>query len=106
MDFALSRAAEDACGRMWDFMRDCVLPAEPVYEQWRAAHGEQQQRRAQTLASALQQITGNLSHRLERIAGARRYFLFHQAQVAANQIENFFGRSDGDGSGVVSRLCR
>jgi acyl-CoA dehydrogenase len=40
MDFALSPAAEDACGRMWDFMRDCVLPAEPVYEQWRAAHGE------------------------------------------------------------------
>ena len=40
MDFTLSPAAEDACGRMRDFMRDCVLPAEPVYEQWRAAHGE------------------------------------------------------------------
>src|ERR1700691_9689 len=40
MDSALSRAAEDACGRMWDFMRECVLPAEPVYDQWRAAHGE------------------------------------------------------------------
>lgn len=40
MDFALSPAAEEACGRMWDFMRECVLPAEPVYEQWRAAHGE------------------------------------------------------------------
>jgi acyl-CoA dehydrogenase len=40
MDFALSPAAEDACGRMQDFMRECVLPAEPVYEQWRAAHGE------------------------------------------------------------------
>jgi acyl-CoA dehydrogenase len=25
---------------MWDFMRECVMPAEPVYEQWRAAHGE------------------------------------------------------------------
>jgi acyl-CoA dehydrogenase len=40
MDFALSPAAEDACGRMWDFMRECVMPAEPAYEQWRAAHGE------------------------------------------------------------------
>ena len=35
MDFALSPAAEDACDRMWDFMREGVLPAEPVYEQWR-----------------------------------------------------------------------
>ncbi|MCW2890535.1 MAG: bbsG 2 [Actinomycetia bacterium] len=40
MDFALSPAAQDACDRMWDFMRECVLPAEPVYEKWRAAHGE------------------------------------------------------------------
>jgi acyl-CoA dehydrogenase len=40
MDFALSPAAEEACGRMWDFMRECVIPAEPVYEHWRAAHGE------------------------------------------------------------------
>ncbi len=40
MDFALSPAADDWCNRMWDFMRECVLPAEPVYEQWRAAHGE------------------------------------------------------------------
>jgi acyl-CoA dehydrogenase len=40
MDFALSPAAQDVCARMWDFMRECVLPAEPVYEQWRAAHGE------------------------------------------------------------------
>lgn len=31
MDYALSAAAEDVCGRMWDFMRDRVLPAEPVY---------------------------------------------------------------------------
>jgi acyl-CoA dehydrogenase len=40
MDFALSPAAQDACDRMWDFMRECVLPAEPVYERWRAEHGE------------------------------------------------------------------
>jgi acyl-CoA dehydrogenase len=40
MDFALSPAAQDACDRMWDFMRECVLPAEPVYQQWRAANGE------------------------------------------------------------------
>jgi acyl-CoA dehydrogenase len=40
MDFALSPAAEEACSRMWDFMRECVIPAEPVYERWRAANGE------------------------------------------------------------------
>jgi acyl-CoA dehydrogenase len=40
MDFALSPAAEKACSRMWDFMRECVIPAEPVYERWRAANGE------------------------------------------------------------------
>jgi acyl-CoA dehydrogenase len=39
MDFALSARAEDVCGRMWDFMREQVFPAEPVYEEWRAARG-------------------------------------------------------------------
>ena len=39
MDFALSPRAEDVCGRMWDFMREQVFPAEPVYEEWRAARG-------------------------------------------------------------------
>ena len=39
MDFALSARAEDVCGRMWDFMREHVFPAEPVYEEWRAARG-------------------------------------------------------------------
>jgi acyl-CoA dehydrogenase len=39
MDFALSDRAQDVCGRMWDFMRESVFPAEPVYEQWRAARG-------------------------------------------------------------------
>jgi acyl-CoA dehydrogenase len=39
MDFALSARAEDVCGRMWDFMRDQVFPAEPVYEQWRRERG-------------------------------------------------------------------
>ncbi|WP_369135852.1 acyl-CoA dehydrogenase family protein [Modestobacter sp. I12A-02662] len=39
MDFTLSAEAEDVTGRMWDFMRERVLPAEPVYEQWRAARG-------------------------------------------------------------------
>jgi acyl-CoA dehydrogenase len=38
MDFALSAKAEDTCGRMWDFMRTHVFPAEPVYRQWLAAH--------------------------------------------------------------------
>ena len=39
MDFALSARAEDVCGRMWDFMREKVFPAEPVYDEWRAARG-------------------------------------------------------------------
>jgi acyl-CoA dehydrogenase len=39
MDFALSAAAEDACGRMWDFMRERVFPAEPEYAQWLREHG-------------------------------------------------------------------
>jgi acyl-CoA dehydrogenase len=39
MDFALSARAEDVCGRMWDFMREHVFPAEPVYESWRAERG-------------------------------------------------------------------
>jgi len=39
MDFALSARAEDVCGRMWDFMREHVFPAESVYEQWRAERG-------------------------------------------------------------------
>jgi acyl-CoA dehydrogenase len=39
MDFAPSARAEDVCGRMWDFMREQVFPAEPVYEAWRAARG-------------------------------------------------------------------
>jgi acyl-CoA dehydrogenase len=40
VDFAHSPAAQEACDRMRDFMRECVMPAEPVYEQWRAAHGD------------------------------------------------------------------
>src|SRR3978361_1036043 len=37
MDFTLSAKAEDVSGRMWDFMREQVFPAEPVCAQWRAA---------------------------------------------------------------------
>ena len=36
MDFALSAKAEDVCARAWDFMREHVFPAEPVYDAWRA----------------------------------------------------------------------
>jgi acyl-CoA dehydrogenase len=39
MDFALSAKAEDMCDRMWDFMRECVFPAEAVYTKWRESHG-------------------------------------------------------------------
>ena len=41
MDFALSARAEDVCGRMWDFMREQVFPAEPVYDAWRAERGHE-----------------------------------------------------------------
>src|SRR6478672_2531312 len=39
MDFALSAKAEDHCNRMWDFMREEVLPAEPVWARHLAEHG-------------------------------------------------------------------
>ena len=38
MDFAPSARAEDVCARMWDFMRERVFPAEPVYARWRECH--------------------------------------------------------------------
>jgi acyl-CoA dehydrogenase len=34
MDFGLSDRAQETCDRMWDFMREEVLPAEPVWAQW------------------------------------------------------------------------
>jgi acyl-CoA dehydrogenase len=40
MDFALTPQAEAACARMWDFMREHVFPAEPVWAQQLAEHGE------------------------------------------------------------------
>ena len=39
MDFALSPKAEDAVGRMWDFMREEVLPAEAAWARYLAEHG-------------------------------------------------------------------
>ncbi|GAB2912372.1 acyl-CoA dehydrogenase family protein [Rhodococcus aerolatus] len=39
MDFELSPRAQDVCARTWDFMRDHVFPAEPVYDAWRAGRG-------------------------------------------------------------------
>jgi acyl-CoA dehydrogenase len=39
MDFALSARAEEVTGRLWDFMREQVFPAEAVYDEWRAAQG-------------------------------------------------------------------
>lgn len=39
MDFALSPKAQELCDSMWEFMREDVIPAEPVYDQWRAEHG-------------------------------------------------------------------
>src|SRR3954447_7120539 len=40
MDFALSPKAEETCARMWDFMREEVFPAERVYDQQLAEHGQ------------------------------------------------------------------
>jgi acyl-CoA dehydrogenase len=40
MDFEPSPAAQDTCARMWDFMREEVFPAEPVWNAWLAEHGE------------------------------------------------------------------
>ena len=39
MDFALSARAEEVSAQLWDFMREHVFPAEPVYDQWRAERG-------------------------------------------------------------------
>ena len=39
MDFALSPRAEDAVGRMWDFMREEVLPAEAAWARYLAERG-------------------------------------------------------------------
>jgi acyl-CoA dehydrogenase len=40
MDFELSAAAQDACGRMWAFMREEIFPAEPVWAEYLCEHGE------------------------------------------------------------------
>lgn len=40
MDFKLSAKAQDACGRMWDFMREEVLPAEPAWAAYLRQHGQ------------------------------------------------------------------
>ncbi|HEU5037967.1 MAG TPA: acyl-CoA dehydrogenase family protein [Nocardioides sp.] len=40
MDFALSAQADEYCERMWDFMREEVLPAEPEWAAYLAEHGE------------------------------------------------------------------
>lgn len=39
MDFALSPKAQELCDSMWEFMREDVIPAEPVYDQYRVEHG-------------------------------------------------------------------
>ena len=39
MDFGLSPGAEEACARMWEFMREEVFPAEPVWAAYLASTG-------------------------------------------------------------------
>ena len=40
MDFELSPRATDHCDRMWDFMREHVLPAEPEWKAYLREHGD------------------------------------------------------------------
>ncbi len=40
MDFELSPQAQESCERMWDFMREHVFPAEPVWAAYLREHGE------------------------------------------------------------------
>ena len=40
MDFDLTPQARETCDRMWDFMRDHVFPAEPVWAAYLREHGE------------------------------------------------------------------
>lgn len=40
MDFELSAKAADVCARMWAFMTEHVLPAEPTWARYLAEHGE------------------------------------------------------------------
>jgi acyl-CoA dehydrogenase len=40
VDFSLSPTAQDACDRMWDFMREEVFPAEPEWAAYLREHGE------------------------------------------------------------------
>lgn len=40
MDFALSPRAVETSEKMWDFMRSAVFPAEPVWAEYLALHGE------------------------------------------------------------------
>jgi len=39
VDFDLSPKAQETCDRMWDFMREHVLPAEPVWDAYLREHG-------------------------------------------------------------------
>lgn len=40
VDFELSAQAADTCARMWDFMREEVFPAEPVWHGYLREHGD------------------------------------------------------------------
>ena len=40
MDFDLSPRAQETCDRMWDFMREHVFPAEPVWAAYLREHGD------------------------------------------------------------------
>ncbi len=58
----------------------------------RVSGGKQQKRGTQALASASQQIAGDLGHWFAREAGLLRQFLLDAREVVAHQIENLFNR--------------
>ena len=78
MDFALSARAEDVCGRMWDFMREHVFPAEPVYEgqidlQWQMTVAECEERSPEAApavhpVTAFEQAQAGIAERLGCLA--------------------------------------
>ena len=58
----------------------------------RVSRRKQQQGRAQSLASAPQQVTRDFRHRLDRRIVLERKLLLDLDQVVANEIENFLRR--------------
>ena len=61
------------------------------------ACGKEQQRGAQALPSAAQQIRGDFRNRRKGGFALPREFLFDQNEVVADEIKNLFDRQQSDG---------